>query len=89
MLPSHHVEAQGNGAYKARAHRSIVRLARRREGLGVQSLADLTNLPLTGCGAFVLDGTKCFHDVTLQGCVSFRGRHQDQYPLSSDKTKTK
>ena len=45
-----------------RAHCSIVRLAKRREGLGVQSLADLANLPLTGCRAFVLDGTKRFHD---------------------------
>ena len=47
---------------EVRVHCSVVRLAKRCEGLGVQSLADLTNLPLTGCGAFVLDGTKRFHD---------------------------
>ena len=34
---------------KARVHCSIVRLAKRREGLGVQSLGDLSNLLLTGC----------------------------------------
>ena len=33
---------------EVRAHCSIVRLEKRREGLGEQSLADLTNLPLTG-----------------------------------------
>ena len=42
-----------------------VRLAKRREGLGVPSLADLTNLLLTGCGAFMLDGTKRFHDKSM------------------------
>ena len=47
---------------KAIAHCSIVRLAKRSEGLGVQSLADHSNLPLTGCRAFVLHGTKRFHD---------------------------
>ena len=43
---------------EVRAHCSIVRLAKRREGLGVQSLADLANLPLTGYRAFVLYRTK-------------------------------
>ena len=57
----------------------IVRLAKRRERLGVQSLAGHYNLQLSGCRAFVLDGTKRFHDFTLQSCVSSRGRHQDQY----------
>ena len=47
---------------KVRAHCSIVRLAKRREGRGVQSLAEDSNLPLTGCGAFVLDKTDRFHD---------------------------
>ena len=31
---------------EVRTHFSIVRMANRREGLGVQRLADLTNLPL-------------------------------------------
>ena len=48
---------------KARGHYSIVHLAKRREGLGGQSLADHTNLPPTGCGAFVLDGMKRFQKV--------------------------
>ena len=47
---------------EVRAHCSIVRLAKRHEGFGEQSLADLANLPLTGGGAFVLDGTKRFYD---------------------------
>ena len=34
------------------------------KALGVQSLADHSNLPLIGCRAFVLDGTKLFHDKT-------------------------
>ena len=33
---------------EARVRCSIARLAKRREGLGVQSLADLANLPLAG-----------------------------------------
>ena len=37
---------------KARAHCSIVRLAEHREGLGVQSLADHSNLLHTGCRTF-------------------------------------
>ena len=45
---------------EVRAHCSIVRLAKRREGFGEQSLADVANLPLTGRGAFVLDGAKRF-----------------------------
>ena len=36
---------------EVRAHCSIVRLARRREGRGVQSLADHSSLPLTGCSS--------------------------------------
>ena len=47
---------------KAKGNCSIVRLAKRREGLGVQRLADLANLPHASSGGFVLDGTKCFHD---------------------------
>ena len=47
---------------EGRAHCSIVRLAKRREGFGEQSLADLANLPPTGRGAFVLDGGKRFYD---------------------------
>ena len=43
---------------EVRAHCSIVRLAKPHEGFGEQSLADLANLPLTGGGAFVLDGTQ-------------------------------
>ena len=54
---------------KARAHCSIVRLAERREGLGVQSLAEPPNLLLTGCRAFVLDGTKRFHDKSQDRTV--------------------
>ena len=56
---------------KVRAHCSNVRLAQRREGLGVQSLADLSNLPHTGCRAFVLDGTKRLQDVGPQGHTEF------------------
>ena len=56
---------------KVRAHCSIVRLAKGRESLGVQSLADHSNLPLIGCRAFVLDGTKLFHDKT-QGRTALR-----------------
>ena len=39
---------------------SIVRLVKRREGLGVQGPADNPNLQLSGCRAFVLDGIKRF-----------------------------
>ena len=35
---------------------------KRREGLGVQTLVDRSNLQLSGCRAFVLDGARCFHD---------------------------
>ena len=49
---------------KVRAHCSIVRLAKRRERLGVQSLADHTHLPLISCTVSVLDGTKHSHDIT-------------------------
>ena len=54
---------------KARAHCSIVRLAERREGLGVQSLAEPPNLLLTGCRAFVLDETIRFHDKSQERTV--------------------
>ena len=53
---------------KVGAHCSDVRLARRREGRGVQSLEDHSNLPLSGSGAFVLDGTKRFHDNLIVPC---------------------
>ena len=55
---------------KVRAHCSFVRLAKRREGLGVRSLADPSNLH-TGCRAFVFDGTKLLHDKT-QGRTMLR-----------------
>ena len=45
---------------RVRAHCSIVRLAKRREGLAVQSLAEHFNLPLTGFRAFVPERTKRF-----------------------------
>ena len=57
---------------RAIAHCSIVRLAKRREGLGVQSLADHSNLQLTGCGAVVRDGIK-----RLQDCPSSRSYRVD------------
>ena len=66
-IPPHQVEAKGNGARKVRAHCSIVRLAKRREGLGAQSLADHSNLLLAGCRAFVLDETKRLQDVGPRG----------------------
>ena len=47
----------------------IVRLAKQREGLGVQSLADLSNLHLSGCRAFVFDGLKRFQDCPLSRTV--------------------
>ena len=46
---------------KVRERCSIERLATQREGLGVQHLTDLANLPLTGRGAFVLDGAKRYY----------------------------
>ena len=42
----------------ARAQCSKVRLARGRESLGGQRMADTLILPLSSCGALVLDGTK-------------------------------
>ena len=56
---------------KTRTHCSIVRLEKRREGLGVQSLADLSNLPLTECRALVLDGSKRLQDVGPRGHTEF------------------
>ena len=53
----------------------IVRLAKQREGLGVQSLADLSNLHLSGCRAFVFDGLKRFQDCPQSRTV-VRGRNQ-------------
>ena len=52
---------------KARAHCSVVRLAEGRESLGGQLMAEILILPLSGCWAFVLDGTK-----RLQDCQSSR-----------------
>ena len=52
--------SRGGKCNGAQGHCSIVRLAKRREGLGVQSLADLANLPLTGCRAFVLKDARAF-----------------------------
>ena len=53
----------------ARAHCWIARLAERRVGLSKQSMAGLTNMPLTGWGAFVHDGTKRFHGrITVGLC---------------------
>ena len=89
VLSSHHVVAQGNFAYKARAHCSIVRLAKGRESLGGQRMAVIPMLSLSGCRAFVLDGTKRFHDVTFQGLCQFQGRHQDQYLQAATNHKTK
>ena len=69
---------------RAITFRCIVRLVKRREGFGVQSLAVHSNLQISGCSrAFVLDGTKRFHDVTLQVCVRSRSRHQDQNPQAA------
>ena len=60
-----------------------VRLEKRREGLGVQTLLDRSNLQLSGCRAFVLDGARCFHDKVQgrtdghpQGPKLKRNRHR-------------
>ena len=64
---------------RAIAHCSIVRLAKRREGLGVQSLADHSNLQLTGCGAFVRDGIKRFQECPSSRSYRVEGRHEGRY----------
>ena len=46
--PLHRVEAKAMVPKDVRAHCSIIRLAEQRENFGEQSLADFTNLPLTG-----------------------------------------
>ena len=46
---------------EVRTQCSTERTEKRRESLGVQSLANLANLPLTGRGPFVLDGAKRFY----------------------------
>ena len=59
--PRHHVEEKGNGALGS--HSTLLhRTLERREGRGVESLADLTNLSLPGGGASVLDGAERFHE---------------------------
>ena len=58
---------------------SIVRLAKRREGLGVQSLADHFNLQLTGCGAVVRDGVKRFQDCPSSRSYRVDGRHEGRH----------
>ena len=64
---------------KVRGHCSIVRLAKRREGLGAESLVDHSNLPLTGCRAFVLDGIKCFQDCQSSWSYRAEGCHEGRY----------
>ena len=64
-IPPHHVEAKSIVPRKVKAHCFLVRLAKRREGLGAQSLADHSNL------AFVIDGTKRLQDVGPQGRTEF------------------
>ena len=55
----HSVEVWAMVPRWARAQCSIVRLARGRESLGGQRMADILILPPSGCGTLVLDGTKC------------------------------
>ena len=72
---------------QAKACCSIKHLTKRRESLGGQRMAGPPNLPCSGCRAFVLDETKRFQHVTLQGCVSSRGRHQNQFPQAATNPK--
>ena len=57
----------GNGAFTDDPQCTNFRLARRRESLGVQRMADVTFQPLSGWEALVLVGTEC-----LQDCRSSR-----------------
>ena len=50
---------------RAKALCSTVRSVKRREGLGVQSLADNPNLQLSGCRAFVHDGTQALSGLSI------------------------
>ena len=60
---------------RATALCSVVRLVKRREGLGVQSLADHSNLLLSGCKAFVFNGIKRFQDCPSSRSYRVQGRH--------------
>ena len=60
--PPHHVEAEGNGAKEG--HNTLLHrtLAKGRECLGGERMADIPLLPLSGWRAFVLEGTKRLQD---------------------------
>ena len=60
-------ECCGQWCLNGRPQCTNFRLARRRESLGVQRMADVPLQPLSGWEALVLDGTKC-----LQDCRSSR-----------------
>ena len=60
---------------RALAFCSIVRLAKQREGLGVQSLANNSNLQLSGFRGFVLDGIKRFQYCPSSMSYRVEGNH--------------
>ena len=60
---------------RALAFCSIIRLAKRRESLGVQSLANNSNLQLSACRGFVLDGIKRFQYCPSSKSYRVEGNH--------------